>query len=90
MLTGVYIMDFQALAERMPAMTCVVSVEKHPESGKGKFRLVAGNRAYIDSIEHPVPGMIMLSNEFVSGSEYTNYITRDLNFEEFCYNAAKK
>ena len=82
-------MDFQALAERMPAMTCVVSVEKHPESGKGKFRLVAGNRAYIDSIEHPVPGMIMLSNEFVSGSEYTNYITRDLNFEEFCYNSAK-
>ena len=81
-------MDFQALADRMPAMTCVISVEKHPKSGKGIFRLVAGNKAYIDSIEHPAPGMAMLSDKFVPGSEYTDYLTRDLNFEDACYNAA--
>lgn len=81
-------MDFQGLVEHMPAMTCVVSVEKHPEHGKGIFRLVAGNKAYIDSIEHPAPGVVMLNTRFIPGSEYTDYITRDLNFEEFCYNAA--
>ena len=81
-------MDLQALADRMPAMTCVISVEKHPESGKGIFRLVAGNKAYIDSIEHPAPGMAMLSDKFVPGSEYTDYLTRDLNFEDASYNAA--
>ena len=81
-------MDFQTLAERMPAMTCVVAVEKLPDGKKGHFKLVAGNKAYIDSIEHPAPGMKMLHDKFIPGSEYTEYITRDLNFEEYSYNAA--
>ena len=30
----------------------------------------------------------MLREEFIPGSEYTDYLTRDLNFEDFCYRAA--
>ena len=81
-------MDFQKIADSMTAMTCVVSVEKKPDGGRGKFRIVAGNRAYVDSIENPAPGTKMLSDRFVPNSEYTEYLTRDLNFEDYCYGAA--
>ena len=75
-------MDFQKIADSMTAMTCVVSVEKKPDGGRGKFRIVAGNRAYVGSIENPAPGTKMLSDRFVPNSEYTKYLTRDLNFED--------
>ena len=81
-------MDFQAVADRFEAMTCIVSVERLEGGKRGKFRIVAGNRAYIDSIENPQPGVVMLSNKFVPNSEYTDYLTRDLNFEDYCYRAA--
>ena len=74
----------------MTAMACIVSVEKFPDGKRGKFRIVTGNKAYIDSIENPAPGTMMLSNKFVPDSEYTDYLTRDLNFEDYCYNAAVK
>ena len=81
-------MDFQTIVDGMSAMTCVVSVEKLPDGKKGKFRIVTGNKAYIDSIEHPAPGTQMLKDKFVPDSEYTDYLTRDLNFEDYCYRAA--
>ncbi|MCR5674606.1 MAG: EAL domain-containing protein [Lachnospiraceae bacterium] len=81
-------MDFQKIVENMPAMTCIVSVELLPDGRCGKFRLVAGNKAYVDSIEHPAPGAQMLKDKFVPNSEYTDYLTRDLNFEDYCYRAA--
>ena len=79
--------DFQAIADGIAAMTCVVSVEKR-EDGYGAIRIVTGNRAYIDSIENPAPGAEMLTQKFVPNCEYTRYLTRDLNFEDFCYRAA--
>ncbi len=81
-------MDFQTVCDSMAAMTCVVSVEDLGEGRYGKVCIEAGNKAYIDSIENPGPGMVMLSNKFVPGAEYTNYLSRDLNFEDFCYRAA--
>ena len=72
----------------MTAMTCIVSVEKLPNGKRGKFRIVAGNRAYIDSIENPAPGTEMLTDKFVPNQEYTKYLTRDMNFEDYCYGAA--
>ncbi|MCR4989969.1 MAG: EAL domain-containing protein [Lachnospiraceae bacterium] len=81
-------MDFQAIVDGMSAMTCVVSVEKLPDGKPGKFRIVTGNKAYIDSIENPGPGTKMLTDKFVPNSEYTMYLTRDLNFEEYCYRSA--
>ena len=68
-------MDFQKIADGMSAMTCIVSVEKHPEKGRGKFRIVTGNKAYIGSIEHPAPGAKMLKDKFVPNSEYTDYLS---------------
>lgn len=81
-------MDFQKICDGIAAMTCVVSVEKLEGGGYGKIRLVTGNRSYIDSIEHPAPGVRMLTDKFVPNTEYTCYMTRDLNFEDFCYRAA--
>ncbi|MCR5277855.1 MAG: GGDEF domain-containing protein [Lachnospiraceae bacterium] len=81
-------MDFQAIVDGIAAMTCVVSVERLENGRRGKFRIVAGNRAYIDSIEKPQPGMKMLSDKFIPNTEYTDYLTRDMNFEDFCYRAA--
>ncbi|MBQ7583234.1 MAG: EAL domain-containing protein [Lachnospiraceae bacterium] len=81
-------MDFQTVVDSMSAMSCVVSVETLPDGKYGKFRIVTGNRAYIDSIEHPAPGARMLKDKFVPDSEYTDYLTRDLNFEDYCYRSA--
>ena len=83
-------MDFQAIVDGISAMSCIVSVENLPDGKYGKFRIVTGNKAYIDSIEHPAPGTQMLTDKFTPNSEYTDYLTRDLNFESYCYNAAVK
>ena len=81
-------MDFQAVVDSMSAMACVVSVEDLGDGKAGKYRIVTGNKAYIDSIENPAPGTEMLTDKFTPNTEYTNYMTRDLNFEDYCYRAA--
>ena len=80
-------MDFQQLVDSIAAMTCIMSVEKRGD-GYGEIRIVAGNRSYIDSIEKPADGVEMLTKTFVPNSLYTNYLTQDLNFEDFCYRSA--
>ncbi|MBR3516661.1 MAG: GGDEF domain-containing protein [Lachnospiraceae bacterium] len=80
--------DFQSFVDRMGAMSCVVSVEQLEDGHAGKFRIVAGNDAYIGSIERPQPGTEMLIDKFIPNTEYTKYLTRDLNFEDACYQAA--
>ena len=82
------LMDLQKYVDGFGAMTCIVSVEKLANGKRGKFRIVTGNKAYIDSIEHPAPGAELLVQKFTPNQEYTNYLTRDLNFEEYCYKAA--
>lgn len=81
-------MDFQNVADSIQAMTCIVSVEKLEGGGHGAIRIVTGNKAYIDSIEHPPGEVEMLTREFVPNLEYTHYLPKDLNFEDFCYRAA--
>ena len=81
-------MDLQKYVDGFGAMTCIVSVEKLENGKRGKFRIVTGNKAYIDSIEHPASGAELLIQKFTPNQEYTNYLTRDLNFEEYCYKAA--
>ncbi|HCM91573.1 MAG TPA: GGDEF domain-containing protein [Lachnospiraceae bacterium] len=81
-------MDFQTIADSMYAMTCVVSVEKLEGDKHGDIRIVTGNKAYIDSIENPPENMRMLTDKFIPDSLYTNYLTRDTNFEAACYRAA--
>lgn len=83
-------MNFQSLVDAMTTAACVVSVEIKDDDNYGKVRLITGNRAYIDTIERPFENVQMLSSKFVPGSEYTDYMTRDLNFEDSCYRAAVK
>ena len=82
-------MGFQSVVDSIEKAACVVSVERLENGGYGKIRIVTGNRAYIDTIEKPV-GMEMLANKFVPDTEYTDYVPKDLNFEEACYEAAVK
>ena len=81
-------MKFQSVADSIGAMTCIISVEKLPDGGCGDIRIVTGNRSYLDSIEKPYENVEMLTRKFVPNSLYTNYLTRDLNFENACYEAA--
>ena len=81
-------MDLKSYVDGFGAMTCVVSVEDFGNGKHGDIRIVTGNKAYIDSIENPAPGAELLVTKFEPNSLYTTYLTRDLNFEEFCYRAA--
>lgn len=81
-------MDFQTIVDGIDAFACVVSVEKGEDGSYGKVRIVTGNQRYVDTIENPVGGVEMLTRKFEPNSEYTNYMTRDLNFEDSCYQAA--
>jgi len=81
-------MDFQNVVDSISTAACVVSVETFEDGSCGKFRIVTGNRAYLDTIERPVENVVMLTKKFVPNSEYTEYLTRDLNFEDSCYRAA--
>ena len=81
-------MDFQKVADSIAALACIVSVEEKPDGSCGDVRIVTGNKAYIDSIEHPSQDLELLTRKFVPNSLYTEYLTRDLNFEDFCFRAA--
>ena len=81
-------MDFQTIVDGMSVMACIVSVEDLGNGESGKYRIVTGNKLYIDSVEHPAPGTVMVSTKFIPNSEYTTFVTRDLNFESACYQAA--
>lgn len=80
--------DFQNLADSIQAPTSVMSVEVLEDGSMGELRIVAGNRGYIDSIERPAGDYQMKSDKFIPGSIYTDYVPRDLNFEDFCFRSA--
>ena len=81
-------MDFQSFVDNIPTAACVVSVEKFDNGDYGNIRIVTGNPTYIDSIEKPFENVTMLTKKFVPNSEYTDYLNRDMNFEDACFNAA--
>ena len=84
-------MNFQDFVDTFSAMTCIISIEKFPDGHYGNIRLVAGNKAYIASIEDTKNNMVanqMVSNKFIPDSPYENYIPKDLNFEDQCYRCA--
>ena len=81
-------MDYKSVVDAFSSMACIVSVEKNLTGSKRAFRIVTGNDAYIRSIEHPDPNMRMFRDKFVPDLEYTDYMMRDLNFEDYCYRSA--
>lgn len=80
--------DFQNLADSIQAPTSVMAVQLLEDGSMGELRIVTGNRAYIDSIEKPAGDYRMKSDKFIPGSIYTDYVPRDLNFEDFCFRSA--
>lgn len=83
-------MDYQKFADGIETMTCVLSIETYPDGGFGNIRIVAGNKAYRDSIEDSrnIASSQMLDQKFVPGSGYERYIPKDLNFENAVYRCA--
>ena len=81
-------MDFQKFVDGFHPMTCIISVENLGNGKWGKIRIVAGNKAYIDSIENMPDMPEAFSKKFVPNSEYQNYFPQDTNFELFLYNSA--
>ena len=81
-------MDFQKFVDGFQPMTCIMSVEKLPDGKCGEIRIVAGNKAYVDSIENMPDVPKALSNKFVPNSLYQDYFPQDPNFEFFLYNSA--
>ena len=80
--------DFQNMADGFEAATRIMSVQVLEDGSCGEVRVVAGNQAYIDSIERPAGDYTMRTNKFVPGSLYTDFVPRDLNFEDFCFRSA--
>ena len=77
--------DFKQLCECFRQTTCAVSVERK-DDGYGEIRIVDANEAYAHSFQ----GDFYSKHEFVPNSIYTDYIQKNLNFEEYCYRAAIK
>ena len=81
-------MDFQKFVDGFHLMTCVMSVEKLPEGKWGKIKIVAGNKAYVDSIENMPDVPQAFKKKFIPNTEYQEYFPKDANFELFLYGSA--
>ena len=82
-------MHFKELCDNINNMACVVSVEKKGDS-YGEIRLVEGNQKYKNSFVVKQEGSPAVLKEFIPNSIYTEYIEKNINFEQFCYNSAIK
>ena len=77
--------NFKQFCDSFRQTTCVVSVEKKKD-GYGEIRIVDGNEAYLKSFE--IEGYI--KHKFIPNSIYTEYLEKNLNFEDYCYRSAIK
>ena len=77
--------DFKQLCNGIHHTACVVSVQKL-ENGYGEIRIVDGNNAYINSFKNDVYSR----HRFIPNSIYTDYVTKNLNFEDYVYRSAVK
>ena len=75
--------NFKQLCESFRQLACVVSIEK-TDDGYGEIRIVDANDAYANSFQ----GDFYVNHKFIPNSIYTDYIAKNLNFEEYCYRAA--
>ncbi len=77
--------NFKQLCNYFRQTACVVSIEKK-EDGYGEIRIVDGNDAYVNSFK----GEGFVKHDFIPNSIYTDYLEKNLNFEEYCFRSAVK
>ena len=75
--------NFKELCNSVCQSACVVSIEKLKD-GAGEIRIVDGNDAYLASFS----GEMYSAHVFVPNRVYTEYLPKNLNFEDFCYRSA--
>ena len=78
-------MDFKQLCNGIHHTACVVSIQK-TKDGYGEIRIVDGNGPYLASFQ----GEGYAKHEFIPNSIYTDYLMKNLNFENYCYRSAVK
>lgn len=78
-------MDFKQLCNGIHHTACVVSIQK-TKDGYGEIRIVDGNGPYLASFQ----GEGYAKHEFIPNSIYTDYLMKNLNFEDYCYRSAVK
>ena len=77
--------NFKELCNSVHHSACVVSVQKL-DKGYGEIRIVDGNDVYTSSFGAD----FYAKHEFVPNSIYTDYLIKNLNFEDYCYRSAVK
>ena len=78
-------MNFKEFCNGIHDNACIISVQKVGDT-YGEIRIVDGNDAYLNTFK----GDFYVKHDFVPNSIYTDYLERNLNFEEYCYRAAVK
>ncbi|MBQ4312057.1 MAG: GGDEF domain-containing protein, partial [Oscillospiraceae bacterium] len=79
---------FQTFVDQLDTPACVLSVERKETDHRRAIHVIAGNRAYIDTIEKKIPGFNENPRPFVPDIDYTEYAPQDMNFEHSCIQAA--
>ena len=78
-------MNFRELCNCFKQTACVVSIEKEEKNNR-EIRIVDGNDVYVNSFNSD----FYAKHVFVPNSIYTDYLEKNLNFEEYCYRSAIK
>ena len=71
-------MSYQSFVDAVGVPCCVLSVEKTPEGGCGRIRIMESNRAYRE----------LMGPAYYEGMPYEELAPRDNKFEEYCFRAA--
>ena len=81
-------MDFQRITDSIAGMICIYSIEIKENHSYGEIRFVAANEAYIESLRDTMDPSMKESFKFIPNLPYTNYIPKNLNFENGVYQCA--
>ena len=83
-------MDFQKLIDGILPTACIVSVKKISEDRYEDIRIVAGNKMFIQIVEHPPfatdPNVHI--DKFIPNSPYYMYLPKTPDFEDICFRTA--
>ena len=74
-------MDLKSFVDTFDSCACIVSVELCGDGTRGDIRVEEGNTQFYDSLKR-------IGKDFRAGCLYTDVLSKDLSFEDFCYRCA--